>query len=288
MERIRAPLSPLTCPGDQLYRVLHITSSCPDISGVLSGKDILVWDAGRGSRMGSLVKDGKSKGNLYVRGSHRLFHFSAGAAIWLVDTLKKMHREYVGFIACDQVVSLSDQMKQELTSSLEVASEQGADVIFFDGPPALSLMRLRYFLDRARQPRKDSLASLNRERTLLKNHGGGHVLQCVLLKRKLVTPLTNVLKVILQAVRDGFDLDYGVTDVAILPQLVQPRWLARQDHPAARKIYSALCDWRDNVKNIFPVSVPIEVLNCNTPLVLKRLQKRISQDSQAQRSFDHV
>jgi len=79
-ELLGAPLLPLLCSGQHLDRVLHITASCLDIFGSLNGKDILIWDAGKGSRMGSLLGGGKSKGDAYVCGNQKLYHFSAGAA----------------------------------------------------------------------------------------------------------------------------------------------------------------------------------------------------------------
>jgi hypothetical protein len=213
---------------------------------------------------------------------HKLYHFPAAVAKWLVSTLSEMRRQYVAFIASDQVVSLSKQVKGELRSFLDVACAQDADMIFFDGPPELSLMRLRFLLDQTRRPRKDSLAALARDRMLLKHFGGAHILQCVLLKKDLVDLLAKALGVLLQAAKGGYDLDYGVYDVAVLPQLVRPCWLEQDSHPAAREIYFALCDLRAKVKSVFPVSVPIQVFNVNTPLVLKRLRGRIPQDSQAE------
>ena len=279
--RLRARLSPLLCSGHELDKVLHITASCVNISGSLGGKDIFIWDSGKGSRMGALLKGGKSKGEVTVCGNHKLYHFVAGASKWLIDTLRETGKEYVAFTASDQIVCLSRPVKNELSSLLELASSQDADVIFFDGPPELSVVRLRSLFDQTRQPRKNSLTALARDRMLLKHFGGGHIFQSVLIKKDLVDPLAKALKVILQAARDGYELDYGVYDVVVMSRLMQPKWLKQEHHPAAHKIYSTLCDLRAKVKHVFPISVPIQVFNVNTPLVLKRLRMRIRWDSQA-------
>jgi hypothetical protein len=281
-ERLSTSLSPLLCSSDQLCGVLHITASCLNVSDSISGKDVLIWDSGKGSRMGKLLKGGKSKGEVDVWEGHKLYHFPTAAAKWLVDTLSEMGRHYVALIASDQVVCLSNQVKEELRSFLEVACAQDADIIFFDGPPELSVMRLHFLLDQTRRPRKDCLAALARDRMLLKYFGGAHIFQCVLLKKDLVDLLAKALGVLLQAAKGGYDLDYGVYDVAVLPQLVRPCWLEQDSHPAAREIYSTLCDLRAKVKSVFPVSVPVRVFNVNTPLVLKRLRSRIPQGSQAE------
>lgn len=282
LERLRAPLSPLVCTSSQLGKVFQITAYRLNLCGTINGKDVLIWDSGKGSRMGSLVRGGKPKGDLEVWGGHKLYHYSAGAAKWLVDYLAEIGKEYIAFIATDQVVCLSDHIKQQLKSLLHVASTQDADIIFFDGPPVLSLVRLHSLLDPTRRPRKDSLTALARDRTLLKHFGGAHIFQCVLLKKDLVDPLAKALEALLRAAKDGYDLDYDVYDVAILPQLVRAYWLEQDQHPAASKIYSALCDLNAKVENVFPVSLPIQVFNVNTPLVLKWLRKRILRDSQAE------
>ena len=110
-----------------------------------------------------------------------------------MDVLKNMGKEYVAFIASDQIVCFPKLVKQELRSFLDVACAQDDDMIFFDSPPALSLVQLRYFFDSTRSPRKDSLIALARERTLLKHFGGAHIFQCVLLKKYLMVPLSKAL-----------------------------------------------------------------------------------------------
>jgi len=259
-----------------------------NIPGKLTGKDILIWDSGRGSRMGKLLKGGKSKGEVDMFGNYKLFHFAAGAAKWLVDTLRDIGKDYCAFVASDQIVCFSHVVKVELMSVLDVACAQDADLIFFDGPPELSIVRLHYFLDPKSRPCEDSKLALARDRTLLELFGGAHIFQCVLLKKNLLEPLATTLQAILQAIRDGYDLDFGVFDVTVMPQFVRPKWLKKEQHPAAIKIFSALCDLGVKVDRTFPVSVPIQVFNVNEPLVLKRLQKRIIRNSSSQRSYNYV
>jgi hypothetical protein len=283
-ELLRTPLSPLLCSGQQLDRVLHITASCLDILSSLNDKDILIWDAGKGSRMSSLLRGGKSKGDADVCGSHKLYHFPAGAAKWLVDTLRTMGKEYCAFVASDQIVCLSHQVKNELKSLLEVAASQNTDLIFFEGPPELSVMRLGIFVGPKRRPQKDSFLALARDRTLLKYFGGAHIFQCILLKKSLLEPLATTLHAIIQACSNGYELDHGIYDVSVVPRFVQPEWLKQEANLAAHKIYSRLCDLTAKVESVFPISVPIQVFNVNTPLVLKRLRKRILRGLQGKES----
>jgi len=270
--RFRTLLTPLRCSGNSSDGILQIKVSSLNFSSTFTNENVLIWDSGKGSRMGSLLQNGKSKGDLYLLGSNKLCHFAAGAAKWLV---KAVDEKYFAFIASDQVVCLSEQDEKQLRSNLELAIGQDADMIFFDSPPALSLVRLRFFLDSKKQPRKNSLVVLARDRTLLKYYGGAHVFQCVLLKKHLLTSLSMVLEVILKAVHNGYNLDYGVFDIAVLPRLVRPRWLEKVSHPAAQEIYYALCNLSAQMKRVVPVSMPIQVYNVNTSIVLDRLRQRI-------------
>jgi hypothetical protein len=225
--------------------------------------------------MGALLASGKSKGDINVCGKYQLYHYAAGAAIWLVDTVKKMDKEYFAFVASDQIVCLSHKDKEQLRSILEVACLQDQDMIFFDGPPELSTIRLRSFLSPAVRPQRNSPLSLARDREILKQFGGAHIFQCVLLKKSLLEQLGRLLEAIIKAGSNGYDLDYGVYDVAVMPQLVRPNWLKKQKHSEALNIYEALCDLANKARCIFPISMPIKVFNVNTPNILEQLQKML-------------
>jgi len=226
--------------------------------------------------MGALLASGKSKGCIHVCGTHQLYHYAAGAAMWLVDTVKKMDKEYFAFVACDQIVCLSHKNKRQLRNILEVACLQNADLIFFDGPPELSAIRLRSFLSKGIQLQKNLPHMLARDREMLRQFGGAHIFQCVLLKKSLLGPLAQVLEAITKATSNGYDLDYGVYDVAVMPQLVRPNWLKKQKRSDALDIYAALCELADKARRIFPISMPIKVFNVNTPNILEQLRKRIT------------
>jgi hypothetical protein len=240
--------------------------------------DVLVWDAGKGLRMASLLPVGSPKGDIIVAKGHRLYHFAAGAARWITHVLREMNRDYVAFVAADQIVCLFDSDRQELRTLLDAVSSQDADMIFFDGPPALSLVRLRFLLDPAQPPRRDSLMALARDRLLLKEHGGAHAFQCVLLKRSLMPALVNALEAILEAARNGYDVDYGVNDVAILSKLIRPDWLRKERHPGAQRIYAALHRLRTQTRRLRSISLPLQVFNVNLPAILEHLKMRIGCD----------
>ena len=88
--------------------------------------------------------------------------------------------------------------------------------------------------------------------------------------------LGRALEAIIKADKRGFNLDFGVYDVAIMPQLVRPNWLKKQNHSNALNIYEALCDLANKAQCIFPISIPIKVFNVNTPYILNQLKKRIT------------
>ncbi len=270
-----APLSPLVCRSAQLGSALHITASSSRLLEHLDGKDVLIWDSGKGSRMGSLLQAEQPKGDILVTGSHKLHHFAAAAAQWPVNVLREANQDYVAFVASDQVVCLSESHKRELEALLNAAVSQDADVIFFDGPPALSLVRLRFMVSSAQPPHRNGVMALARDRLLLKNYGGAHIFQCVLLKRSLLPALASVLEAILEAARSGFDLDYGINEVAILPRLIRPNWLKRDRHAAARRIYAALSNLSAQTRRVRAVSMPLHVINVNMPYVLNHLKTRI-------------
>ena len=276
-ERLFKKLSPMLCSSELLEGVLQITPSCTDIVNPVKDKEILIWDSGKGSRMGYLLRGVKSKGDIEVWKGHKLFEFSASAAKWLVDELQLMGRNYVALAASDQIVFLHDEDKRELRSSLEAACAQDADVVFFAGPPALDISRLWPLLSRSKRPRKDSQIALARDRALLKYYGGSHVFQCVLLKRSTMSLLAKVLEIIQETAVAGYDMDFGAFDVAVLPKFVQPCWLKKEQYPQAHKLYSALCDFALKAANVFALSVPIEVFNVNTPVVMECMQNRIDQ-----------
>jgi hypothetical protein len=266
---------PLVCTGTQLDRVLHITATSGKLGDQLPGKDVLVWDSGKGTRMAVLLQAGQTKGDVVVTGGHRLYHFAAGAAQWAANILREMDRDYIAFVASDQILCLSEPDKKELVTLLDAASSQDADIIFFDGPPALSLLRLRFLIDPARPPRRDGVMALARDRLLLERYGGAHVLQCLLVKRSLVPALATVLEATLEAAGNGYYWDCGVADVAVLPRLVRPDWLMKERHPAARRIGVALCKWCDHARRVRSVSMPLRVFNVNMPCVLDHLKTRI-------------
>ena len=93
-------------------------------------------------------------------------------------------------------------------------------------------------------------------------------------KRNHLKTLVNALQ-LLQNHGDEYKYDLGVFDISVFSRLVPPRWLKKEHHPAAVKIFTALNELNHNVKNIFPISVPMETYNINTSHVLKRLKKRI-------------
>jgi hypothetical protein len=274
--QLNASLRPMVCTRGQFSRILQIKASCSDILGSTNSKDIFVWDAGPGSRMGNLLGNNKSKGDICVHNGHMLYHYAAAAAIWLIDSVKNMGKDYFAFVASDQVVCLSDMEKRQLKSILEVACLQDADVIFFDGPPELSVLRLRSFLSPVVPPQRNSPFSLARDREMLKQFGGAHIFQCVLLKKSLLTQLGCALEAVLKACFNGYNLDYGVYDVAVMPRLVSPKWLKKQSHSEALNVYETLCDLANKTQHIFPVSMPIKVFNVNTPNIFEQLQKRIT------------
>ncbi len=277
--RAQVPLSPLFCRGAELGRALHITASTGKLVESLDGKDVLIWDSGKGSRMGSLLHAEQPKGDILVTGSHKLYHFAAAAAQWPVNVLREADRNYVAFVASDQVVCLCESDKRELAALLNAAASQDADVIFFDGPPALSLARLRFLMSSAWPPRRNGVMGLARDRLLLRDYAGAHVFQCVLLKRSIAPALGTVLEAILEAARSGYDIDCGVNDIAVLPMLIRPKWSKKESHPAARRVYAALCELCIQVRHVRAVSMPLEVFNVNMPCVLNHLKTRISCDT---------
>jgi hypothetical protein len=206
---------------------------------------------------------------------HDLARFAAGAAGWMVRALRAAGGEYVAFVAADQVVCLSEETAAELRTILQVAFRLNADMIFFDGPPALSPLRLSSLIDASRRPSRNSAIALARDRTLLKHYGGAHVFQCVLIRKPLLPLLAGILEALLDASASGYDADYGIMDVALLPCLFDPVWLKRDGHPAALEINSRFRTWRAAIRRMFPISVPIEVFNVNTPVVLHALQCRV-------------
>ena len=91
----------------------------------------------------------------------------------MVDILSELNGnwDYVAFVASDQVLCLSEPARRELAALLDAAAAQDSDVIFFDGPPALSLCRLRFFLSSAQLPRKDGVMALASEEGTLDGLG---------------------------------------------------------------------------------------------------------------------
>jgi len=276
--RIQTPLAPLVCRGDQLGSVLHITLDSTKLSRQLDGKDLLLWDGGYGRRLGRLLETGQTKGQVDLTGGDKLYQFAAGAAQWLVGRLRTLHRDYVAFVAADQVLCLSDADVRELETHLEAASSQEPDVIFFDGPPALSLLRLRFLLDTRRPPRRDGTMALARDRQMLRNYGGAHVFQCVLLKKGHARALVDALDAVLEAARSGYDMDLGVGDIAVLPTLIGAKWLKRQQGPAVCAVQAAIDRLCARGRSIRSVSMPLQVFNVNTPSVLTHLSERIRCD----------
>ena len=216
---LNAPLTPEICRGLELDGVLHLTAGSMKLQDQLKNKDVIVWDAGRGSRMGRLLQPGQAKGEIKVAGDHKLYEFAAGAAQWLVSALRALNRDYVAFVAADQILCLSESDGRGLATLLDTASLHETDVIFFDGPPALSLLLLRFLLDSNRPPRRNGTMALTRDRQMLKNYGGAHVFQCVLLRSNLAAQLLTALEAVLNATRKGCDVDLGVGDIAVLPRL---------------------------------------------------------------------
>jgi hypothetical protein len=261
----------------ELGGVAHVTADSMTLCEQLDGKDVIVWDAGKGSRMGRLLQPGQAKGEVEVAGGHRLHEFAAGAAQWMVSTLRALDRHYVAFVASDQILCLSEPDKRELATLLDAAS-QDVDVIFFDGPPELSLLRLRFLLDSNRPPRRDGAMALARDRQMLKNYGGAHVLQCVLLKKNHAFALATTLEAILEAARSGYDVDLGVGDIAVLPRLIGANWLKKQRNPVFVAIQAAIRGLCAQVRHVRSVSMPLQVFNVNTPGVLSHLRERIRCD----------
>jgi hypothetical protein len=276
--QLQAPLAPLVCHGGELDSVLHVTLDSTKLSQQLDGRGSLVWDAGYGRRLGRLLKTGQAKGEVELAGGNRLYQFAAGAAQWLVGTLRALNRRYVAFVAADQVLCLSDADASELEAHLDAASSQGADIIFFDGPPALSVLRLRFLLDSSRPPRRDGTMALARDRQMLRNYGGAHVFQCVLLKEERAHFLADALEAVLEAARSGCDADLGVGDIAVLPRLTGDSWLRKQRDPASRAMQAAIGRLCAQVQRVRSVWMPLQVFNVNTPGVLAHLRERMRCD----------
>ena len=274
-EELQSRLSPFFLLGGRFDSVLQIKLSASNLVIASANKDVLVWDSGRATRMGRLMMGGKSKGDLELWGKYKLYQLSASPAKWLVNTLRNMGKEYIAFVASDQVVCLKEQVKQKLKAFLRVACKQNADMIFFDAPPALSIVRLYHLVSRAKRPRNNSAMAVARDRTLLKHYGGAHVFQCVLFKKHLCGQLARVLQSILNAANKGYYLDWGIADVAILPHLIWPKWIERDRHPAALAVGKALRSMHTEVKQIFPIALPVEVYNVNSRYVLERLRKKM-------------
>ncbi len=224
--------------GAQVDRVLHVADPGARLREQLGGKDVIVWDTGLGLRMAPLLRPGQAKGHVEVVGAQRLYQFAAGAAAWIVNTLRSLGRDYVAFIAADQVLHLSKDDRAELAALLEAASD--ADAIFLDGPPSLSLPRLRFLLDSDGPAKRGGAMALARDRQMLKHHGGAHVLQCVLFKSPYATALAGVLEAIGEAAQAGCHLDLGIGNVAVLPRLIGMSWLKRGREPALRAVQAAL------------------------------------------------
>ena len=272
--RFCARLTPITDSARRSCDAFHITAATLDICNQINGKHVLVWDAGKGSRMGHLVSD-KPKGDVELVPEQSLRQFAAAAARRMVNTLSGYGGDYTALVASDQVVCLNKRTINQLEAILAAAAAQKADLIFFDGPPALSIRRLHPLLNGSRCHRKNSALALARDRVMLKHHGGAHVFQCVLVRAPLRRPLARVLESLVRAADQGYELDFGVMDVAVVPRFVAPAWLRRENHPAAAECYSALMAWRAAVDRVFPVSVPLEAYNVNTPTMLRRLRRRI-------------
>ncbi len=158
---------------------------------------------------------------------------------------------------------------------MDAVAAQDSDVIFFDGPPALSLCRLRFFLSSAQPPRRNGVMALARDRLLLKKYGGAHIFQCVLFKRHLMPALAAALETILELARTGHDVDYGVNDIAVLPRLIRPNWLKKERTPGARQLHAVLCELRNRTQHVRSVSMPLQAFNVNIPSVLRHLKTRI-------------
>jgi len=274
-DRFCARLTPIADSGRPPCDAFHITAATLDICDQIDGKHVLVWDAGKGSRMGHLVSDKKHKGDVELVGGQSLRQFAAAAAGWMVGTLRDCGGDYTALVASDQVVCLNNGTINQLEAILAAAAAQKADLIFFDGPPALSICRLHPLLNGSRCHRKNSAMALARDRVMLKHHSGAHVFQCVLVRAPLRRPLARVLESLVRAADQGYELDFGVMDVAVVPRFVELAWLRRENHPAAAECYAALMAWRAAVDRIFPVSVPLETYNVNTPTMLRRLRRRI-------------
>jgi len=273
--RFSTRLEPLMSAGDPPTGELHITAQTEGISGQMDQMpQVLIWDAGHGSRMGSLLEGGKSKGNLEVFPGRKLYHYSAGIAKWLVGTLREIGKDYVAFISADQVVYLSPGLQAEVRTILYEASRQDADMIFFDAPGALSLTRLRYFIGPATNTK--GWISLVRDMRLLELFGGAHILQCVLLRRDRILQLATALDIILKVQRMGSNIDVGVYDIAVLPRLAYPRLVVPSTSIALKPVYSALTQLASEIGRIFPICGSIGAsYNVNSPAVLAGLKRRI-------------
>jgi hypothetical protein len=273
-DRLRARLSPVADGLHSFDAAFHVTASTLDLCTQLNGEHVLVWDAGKGSRMGLLVSD-RPKGDIELVHGIGLRRFAAAAAQRMVDELKDCGGDYTALVASDQVVCLDNEMSTRLKPVLTAAVAQKADLIFFDGPPALSVRRLHPLLDGVVRPRRDSMLVIARDRILLKHHGGAHVFQCALVRAPLRHLLADALQALVRAADKGCDLDFGVMDVAVVPRFVDPVWLNRETHAGARQVYQALAALRSACARVFPISVPIEVFNVNTSTMLQRLQRCI-------------
>ena len=107
-DRLSAKLRPLVATEGELEDVMHVTASCGTVGGRNGDWSVVVWDAGRGSRMGTLAELSRGKGNVEVIEGVNLYQFAAGSDQWLVARLRETKREYVAFVASDQIVCLDE------------------------------------------------------------------------------------------------------------------------------------------------------------------------------------
>lgn len=271
---------PILVPTDgQRKRALVVRrdAALPTLEEALSKTDVVVLDQGRGTRLGATTAGGSSKGAVPVGAGLCLADLAtAGAARW-VDALRRRGHEFVALTSCDQVVAPAPGPARAAEAQLEARAVEGAEVIFFDGPPALALARLAPILDRTWPPTSNetSTMALVRHRKLLAEYSGAHVYACALIRRDLAIRYLPPLLADDSSEASG-GLVKTVTTLVSWPSLVRVRWPEGGSRETAARTVATLRQLHNGQRHIGPVNAPIDVVNVNTPAALRRVRQWIA------------
>lgn len=258
--------SPLVASSRQLAQTAHLTAYDP--LGALEDTSIVVMDRGLGSRMH--LRDGQSKGSVEVLPGAPLFHYSAGAMAWCLEVLS--NSDWIACSSSDQVVFLPEADRNALRTCLEVASGR-ADIVFFDGPPALSLTRLAPLLNTGMPPQHSSPAAVSRTWTLLTEYGGAHAYQAVFFRRQLLPVFIEVQKLLHDAARTGRRPGLTPYNLLVWPQYLGLAWMLNSADDLVWKVGAKLEVFHQQARGILPIHRPLQVLNCNTVDCLQGLRE---------------